>query len=214
MAEFWKKVLDALFPRGITCDGCGRELTDTDDRYLSLCSSCFSSLVVNKSAPISVEECDVYSAFEYDSVRDLILRCKDENCPYLATTIARLMCRFYAEKGIVADAVCFVPCGKKAKSRRGYDHMEYVAKEFAKQSGLPLVYALARVKETSDQTTLTAEERFDNVCDSFVCQKDVTGKTMLLLDDLVTTGATLSAAIHALQDKAKCRVVCLTLGRA
>ena len=209
MAEFWKKVLDALFPRGITCDGCGRELTDTDDRYLSLCPSCFSSLVVNKSAPISVEECDVYSAYEYDSVRDLILRCKDENCPYLATTIARLMYRFYAEKGIVADAVCFVPCG----SRCGYDHMEYVAKEFSAQSGLPLVYALSRVKETSDQTTLTAEERFDNVCDSFACQKKVTG-TVLLLDDLVTTGATLSAAIHALKDNAPCRVVCLTLGRA
>ena len=213
MAEFWRKLLDALFPRGITCDGCGRELSDADDRYLSLCPSCVNSLVANKSKPISVLQSDVYSAYDYDSVRDLILRCKDENCPHLATTVARLLYRYYAEKGIVADAVCFIPCGKKARNRRGYDHMEHVAKEFSAQSGLPIVYALARIKETSDQTELSAEERFENVRDSFVCREDPTG-TVLLLDDLVTTGATLSAAIHALRTRSQCKVVCLTLGKA
>ncbi len=214
MAEFWRKLLNALFPRGITCDGCGRELTDADDRYLSLCPSCVNSLVENKSKPISVLQSDVYSAYDYDSVRDLILRCKDENCPHLATTVARLLYRYYVEKGIVADAVCFIPCGKKAKNRRGYDHMEYVAKEFCAQSGLPLIRALARIKETSDQTELTAEERFENVRDSFVCREDLTGKTVLLLDDLVTTGATLSAAIRALKTRSQCAAIGLTLGKA
>ncbi|MBO4539560.1 MAG: ComF family protein [Clostridia bacterium] len=214
MAEFWRKILDALFPRGITCDGCGRELTDADDRSLSLCKTCSSVLVNNVLKPISVLQCDVYSAFEYDSVRDLILRCKDESCPYLAATIAGLTYRFFVEKNISADVVCYVPCGKKARERRGYDHMEHIAEEFSARSGLPIVHALERVKETSDQTVLTAEERFENVRDCFVGKIDLTGKTILLLDDLVTTGATLSAAIHALKTRSQCKVVCLTLGKA
>ena len=92
--------------------------------------------------------------------------------------------------------------------------MEYVAKEFCAQSGLPLIRALARIKETSDQTELTAEERFENVRDSFVCREDLTGKTVLLLDDLVTTGATLSAAIRALKTRSQCAAIGLTLGKA
>lgn len=214
MGKLWNRFLDVLYPRGITCDVCGGELTDGDDRFLSLCPYCYGHMEVDKSGPTSVAECDVYSLFKYESVRDLILRCKDGGCPYLATTIGRLLYRFYVEKGLSADAVCYIPCGKKAYSRRGYDHMELVAKEFSAQSGLPLLRALERVKETSDQTEVDASERYDNVRGSFVCKEDLSGKNVLLLDDLITTGATLSAAIHAINDSSFCFVRGLTLGKA
>ena len=131
MYKIRNRILDVLYPRGITCDICGKELTDGDDRFLSLCPYCYGRMEVGRSGPSSVSKCDVYSLFKYESVRDIILRCKDGGRPYLATTIGRLMYRFYVEKGIIADAVCYIPCGKKSFSRRGYDHMKLIAKEFS-----------------------------------------------------------------------------------
>lgn len=214
MDKIRNRILDVLYPRGITCDICGKELTDGDDRFLSLCPYCYGRMEVGRSGPSSVSKCDVYSLFKYESVRDIILRCKDGGRPYLATTIGRLMYRFYVEKGIIADAVCYIPCGKKSFSRRGYDHMKLIAKEFSAQSGLLLVHALERIKEASDQTEVDASQRYDNVRGSFVCKEDLSGRNVLLLDDLITTGATLSSAIQAIMNRCSCSVCCLTLGKA
>lgn len=215
MGKIWKRFLDALYPEGITCNLCDEELTNKDDRKLGLCAACYRRLEKSRIEKQTINGCDVFSAYAYDSVRVLILGCKDNDRPYLAKTIARLLYDYYKDKNFSFDVVTYVPCGRKNIKRRGYDHMKYVAGEFCELTGLPFSGDLKRVKETSDQTQVEIEKRYENVQGGFLCEAgSMKGKRVLLLDDVITTGATLSACIQALKSGGSKKIVCLTLGKA
>ena len=95
------------------------------------------------------------------------------------------------------DAVCFVPATAEAYERRGYDHMELTARELARMLGLPLADVLARDK-ASDQRDLGRSSRAANLAGTFRVVDDVAGLNLLLVDDVVTTGATVREATRAL----------------
>lgn len=111
------------------------------------------------------------------------------------------------------DAVAFVPCTPAAFARRGLDHMEPVAREVACMLGVPLADVLARSR-TRDQRGLSRAARRANARWSTVALGRLDGSRILLLDDVVTTGATLSSAADALR-AAGCRsVVAAAVARA
>ncbi len=96
------------------------------------------------------------------------------------------------------DAVVFVPCTPRAFARRGFDHMERVARGVAGELVLPLLDVLAR-GDARDQRGLSRVQRTENVRSSLVALGPVEGMRLLLLDDVVTTGATLGAAAQVLR---------------
>lgn len=212
MAKLWQAFLDALYPEGITCDLCGAELDEPSD--VGLCAGCKAALHKPDEERQTLATCDVFSVYCYDSVREMILGGKDNGKPYLTKTMAKLLANYYKDKNIPVDVVTYVPCGKSNFIRRGYDHMEYVAEEFCHLTGLPLSGGLQRVKETTDQTKVEGEMRYENVRGVFKFEGDLSGKRVLLLDDLVTSGATLTACIQALKTGGPKKIVCLTLGKA
>ena len=212
MGKLWKAFLDALYPEGITCDLCGAEL---DDGGMGLCPGCKATLHKPKEEKQVLTGHEVFSVYSYDSVREMILGSKDNGKPYLTKTMAKLLAEYYKGKNFPVDVVTYVPCGKKNFKRRGYDHMEYVAEEFCRLARLPLSKGLKRIKETSDQTQVGAEKRYENVRGVFQCvTDDLSNKRVLLLDDLVTSGATLSACMQALLAVSVQNIICLTLGKA
>ena len=95
------------------------------------------------------------------------------------------------------DAVCFVPATRAAYARRGFDHMEDVSRSLAGMLGLPLADVLAR-PQARDQRRLGREERLANATSSTRVVGDVTGCSLLLVDDVVTTGASLRACARDL----------------
>lgn len=95
------------------------------------------------------------------------------------------------------DALCFVPATAAAYRRRGFDHMEVVARTLAGMLSLPLVDALARPRAL-DQRSLGREERRENAAESMVVVQDVSGLRLLLVDDVVTTGASVRSGAAAL----------------
>lgn len=95
------------------------------------------------------------------------------------------------------DAVCFVPATVAAYARRGFDHMELVARELCRQTGLPLADVLAR-RPAQDQRELGQAERAANLAGTVDVVDDVSGMRLLLLDDVVTTGSTLRESACAL----------------
>ncbi|WP_321971519.1 ComF family protein [Paratractidigestivibacter sp.] len=95
------------------------------------------------------------------------------------------------------DAVCFVPATAEAYERRGYDHMELTARELARMLGLPLADVLAREK-ASDQRGLGRTGRAENLAGTFRVVDNVAGLRLLLVDDVVTTGATVREAARVL----------------
>lgn len=91
------------------------------------------------------------------------------------------------------DVVTFVPSSESTVKERGYDQCELISKRVSQKLFLPHEKLLIKAEETPKQHKLTAKERMKNVIGSFAIKEgaDVKGKTILLCDDIKTTGATL-----------------------
>ena len=111
-----------------------------------------------------------------------------------------------------ADAITFVPVTAEAFRRRGFDHMEDVARAFSGRSGTPLVDALIK-HGRADQRALGRAGRMAAGRDGYEVAAEVGGKHLLLLDDVITTGATMNAATSALLAAGAARVDALALAR-
>lgn len=109
------------------------------------------------------------------------------------------------------DGVCFVPMLKKDQRVRGYNQSELLACEVADELGLPLTACLEKKKSSLSQKTLSARERAENLRDSFSVKGDITGKVLILCDDIKTTGATLRECCDTLLSAGAKDVYCLCL---
>lgn len=110
------------------------------------------------------------------------------------------------------DALCFVPATAEAYRRRGFDHMELVARELARFIDLPLADVLVR-SSAHDQRNLGREERAANLACTVSSLDDLSGLRMLLVDDVCTTGASLRECARALVERGCASVTCCTLAR-
>lgn len=109
------------------------------------------------------------------------------------------------------DAVCFVPMTKKDETVRGYNQSELLASRVANELKLPLVPCLEKQRSSLGQKTLSASDRAKNLKGSFCVKKDVSGKTLILCDDIKTTGATLRECSDILLSAGAKDVYCLCL---
>jgi competence protein ComFC len=96
-----------------------------------------------------------------------------------------------------ADAIVPVPLGSHRARDRGFDQAALLARAAARRSGVPCRRALRRVRETPTQVGLGRAERLANVHDAFAANP--TAGSVMLVDDVATTGATLSACARALR---------------
>ncbi len=115
------------------------------------------------------------------------------------------------EKGIILVPV---PLAPKRMAVRGYNQAERLAAALSELTGHPLAESgLARRRETPTQTRLTPEERRANVAGAFV-GTGVRGRVAVLVDDVLTTGATLGACAEGLVAAGAARVEAVTFARA
>jgi ComF family protein len=98
------------------------------------------------------------------------------------------------------DALCFVPATNKAYVRRGYDHMELVARSLSRLIGVPIADVLVR-SSARDQRKLGREERKENLRGTVEVVGDVVGAHLLLIDDVLTTGSTMRETSRALIER-------------
>ncbi|MFA5144584.1 MAG: ComF family protein [Candidatus Omnitrophota bacterium] len=190
------------------CHSCGRRLEKTS----------FSKNICPRCVKKKLHFDRAFSPCVYTGVtKELIHEFKYKNKDYLGSPLSGLMAEFIREYNLPMDCLDFIvpiPLHKTKLREREFNQAEvlskYIAKEFRKDL---LVGALLRHRPTKTQTGLETNERFLNVKGSFSVKKpgDVKGKNLLIVDDVLTTGATSSEAARALKDAGANIVFILTL---
>lgn len=203
-----REFLQTLAQKNFTCDICGREVFGNE----RICKRCLDDLPwveepycpvcgrAQKSEGVCLECKRERPPFAYarsvfrheDAAKGLVVRFKRGD-KYLADTIAPLLAEKMKDFQ-EADMISYVPMTKRAERARGYNQSYLLAKALSKACGLPLFTDVQKVKESEAQKTLTKIERQKNLkgCFKIADKKQVSGKAVLLIDDTLTTGATLS----------------------
>jgi ComF family protein len=166
-------------------------------------------------APLQIDRVRSVTFFD-GPMRKAIHRLKYSNSQSLAAPLGEMLVSYWQDVHLPADVIIPVPLHTRRLRERGYNQAALLARELGKGVGLPVLEnALVRVRETSPQVDLNAEERKENVQGAFHCPDDqLAGKSVLLVDDVYTTGATLEACSLALKQRGVCTVWSLTLARA
>lgn len=134
----------------------------------------------------------------------------------LAPVLGKILADYLNESRMPADVVVSVPLHQSRRKERGYDQAELLAESLTKHTGLPLGRGwLVRQRPTLPQVrTASAMERWSNVRAAFAPGPRVErSRTVLLVDDVCTTGATLEACAMALQEAGVGHVWGLTVAR-
>jgi ComF family protein len=153
-----------------------------------------------------------YSFGAYEGVlRDLIHLLKYGRVRTLAGPLSGLLAQALP-RDEVFDATVPVPLYWLRRMKRGFNQSELLARGLARRTGIPMLKALGRVRPTPTQAGLSNSARRQNVAKAFRSQS-VQGKRILLIDDVMTTGATAAACALALKQAGARRVALLTVAR-
>lgn len=154
-----------------------------------------------------------------DSVRESVHRFKFGSCPGYAALYGTLMAQAVTDRwpDTRFDAVTWVPLSRRRRRRRGYDQARLLAEAVAGQLGVPALPLLVKCRHTPAQS-LQADEagRRVNVLNAYrlLPGAQPEGRTLLLCDDVVTTGSTLSECARILRTAGAGAVHAVTLARA
>ena len=209
-------VLDFFFPP--SCPFCGKLLKS----MVPVCEECLSTLpfvpenccsvcsvpIEEYSHPICAKCRSEKIYFEHsfvpllykDKARECVIALKTDH-PYYAKGIAFLLAEkilssdYYTE----FDCVTFVPQSPKGKFNRGYNQSKLIARELSELLKLPCLPLLKRTNDGEDQHTLSASERKRNVRKCYFPTEKKGSGTVLLVDDIYTTGATANYCSYLLR---------------
>jgi ComF family protein len=153
--------------------------------------------------------------FEDSPLRPAIHALKYQGRKVVAQELAEIMVEACEHFGLAADVIMPVPLHQSRLRKRGFNQSELLARGLSVLKSIPLdTKSLIRSRPTQSQMELSAAERHENVKDAFECCRPVAGLTVLLIDDVCTTGSTLDYCATALKANQAKAVMGLTLARA
>ena len=216
-------LIDLIFPR--TCVVCGELLSPQEK---DICINCLSTLPkiekihldeIEKSfwGKVEIERATSFMYYHKNSpYNNLIHRLKYKNRPDTGDRLAFLAAKEIAESGFFddIDAIVPLPLSKRKMRQRGYNQCDYIAKGLSRATGIPVIKnAVKRLKSNETQTHKSRDERWQNVEGIFALSDAalLEGKHILLIDDILTTGATLASCAKSIQEGCQCKISIFTL---
>lgn len=186
---------------GAVCQKCGRSVY-LNETYCERCQK--ANFVFEKGVAV----------FSYADVRDAIAHFKFKYWKRDAVPLAKLMgdylLTYYPELQEQSDLLIPVPMYEKKQKVRGFNQSELLAKLLAERFGKPYsANNLKRIRHTAPQSLLNAEQRRENIKGAFSLEngEEVEGKTILLIDDIFTTGTTINECSKVLYANGAKRVL-------
>ena len=207
-------ILDWLYPS--RCAFCHR----FTDAGVLLCRHCKEKLPYTEGLAAeqhfaNVARC-VSPLYYADDVRESILRYKFHGATGYCKVYGELLAKCIDENGFFCDIISWVPLSRKRLMSRGYNQSELIGRELSMLTGIPCIPTLEKRVNNSAQSGISnADKRRANVKGvySAVFSGVLKGKTVLLIDDVVTTGATLSECASVLKKAGAAQVCAATVAR-
>ena len=209
MKNFFNSLLDLIYRK--KCYFCGNS-----KQSIKMCDECYEKLDFSEfKANRIIDGVDIYCAGIYTKeLQKLIRGLKYHRQKDLAYFQAKFMYEYFSK---IFDKkenflIIPVPMHKKRFKQRKYNHMDLVADELSKLTGWKVnTKLIQRIKETKPQYKLNTKEREENLKNAFkVTKENYNGEKLLLIDDILTTGSTLTEIIKTLNKEGITNIVGLT----
>ena len=203
---YW--LMNLLFPR--KCVLCRKLLSKAETDLCRCCREEAPMYPIGKRTP---QFLDSFAAVWYyeDSVRQSLLRFKFYGARHYGAVYGRLVAMKVLESEEEFDVLTWIPVSPLRKLRRGYDQVELIAKAAGRELGMAPVSVLKKIRHNRPQSGISdAAMRRANVLGAYrvVHPELVSGKRVLLLDDILTTGSTASEAARMLKTAGAKEVHC------
>ena len=201
-------LIEVIYPRENYCIIC------KEDDCFGICDTCKKSIKTIDN----LYQDEIISYGYYGGVlKDLILKFKYKN-NFTAGDILTEFLEEYIVKNLKYKEyiITYIPLSKKSKKIRGFNQCEYIAKKISRDLSIEVLEVLIKQKETKEQKRLKRDERYENIKDAFKIKKgiELNNCNIILIDDVVTTGATLQEAYKLLKKFQVKHIKLLTLAKS
>ena len=207
-------------PHALLCDSCRRALDYLPENICHSCGRALRSGVTGQCARCALLTPSLTGrfavAYSTGALRTAIHRLKYSDQSRLAEPLADMLAGWWRDNPLPTELLIPIPLHPRRERERGYNQAALLARRLGPAIGMPIDETLlTRIRNTRPQVGLGNAERQENVAGAFVCAEGVlAGRSVLLLDDVTTTGATLEAGAYALRAGGAREVWGLTVARA
>lgn len=210
LSHILKSITDVFFPN--LCPVCGRHLIEGESDMCMACQVDMPRVTCEDGHCITVERLllgsriidRAVSMFIYHRASpyaEILKDIKYHNKPILGKSLARVFAKELSETNFFdgVDYIIPVPLHKSKLNRRGYNQSRFIADGVSEISGIPISEAIKAVRPHESQTTQSAEDRRANVNNIFDTDDSMDDKTVIIVDDVITTGSTIMSCCDSMR---------------
>ena len=204
--KIYNGILDVIYPPEEKCIICD------EDGFIGICPCCKSYIKVS-----NVNDSDNMSyGFYGGALKKLILEFKYRGNFIAGDILSKFLLEIINKEKINGDIICYVPMTKKSIKRRGFNQCKVIANNISLYTGIDVSNCIKKVKDTREQKTLSKEARNINVKGVFAISNDcdIRGKNVILIDDVMTTGATVNECKNILKKSGANKIFILTIAKS
>lgn len=195
-------LLEVIYPRDAKCIICYKEDTE------GICIDCMKRITPCNNKELCI-------GYYKGVLKELILQFKYNKNFAAGEVLVELIEQKI--KGVEKEYyLTYIPMSKSSLKQRGFNQCKYIAEELGFRNDIDVIETLKKIKETKIQKTLSKQERSLNLKGSFalIDKTRVKSKKIIIVDDVITTGATLEEAIRVLKEGGAVQIKTLTLAKS